>query len=169
MVTSPRRAAPAPTSARLSIWRAVLPAAPDEPFRYRFVWRSDFAARYDRVVRGLALALDIGRRRAGLRRRRRSARSLNRSSGWSPPTDRCGCGSPSVSTPTSTSSASASASTPSTSAGRTLDAVVFEQYKQQGARTYLPSPFAIVAGGEGWGFHVRTSRRTWFDVGHDRP
>ena len=52
--------------------------------------------------------------------------------------------------------------------GRVLDTTVFEQYKQQGNRTYLPSPFAIVAGGErGWGFHVRTSRRVHFDVGHD--
>lgn len=48
--------------------------------------------------------------------------------------------------------------------GRALDAVVFEQYKAQGARTYLPMPFAIVVGG-GWGFHVATSRRVWFDVG----
>ncbi|NLF06230.1 MAG: glycoside hydrolase family 31, partial [Actinomycetales bacterium] len=51
--------------------------------------------------------------------------------------------------------------------GRALDAVVFEQYKSQGehGRTYLPMPFAHVVGGAGWGFHVRTSRRTWFDVG----
>ncbi len=50
--------------------------------------------------------------------------------------------------------------------GRTPDAVVFEQYKSQGRfrRTYLPMPFAHVVGGDGWGFHVRTSRRTWFDV-----
>jgi len=51
--------------------------------------------------------------------------------------------------------------------GESFDAVVFEQYQQQGKRTYLPSPFAIVANGhsaQGWGFHVRTSRRTWFDV-----
>jgi 1,3-alpha-isomaltosidase len=48
--------------------------------------------------------------------------------------------------------------------GRALDTVVFEQYKGQGARTYMPMPFAIVVGG-GWGFHVRTSRRVWFDVG----
>jgi 1,3-alpha-isomaltosidase len=58
--------------------------------------------------------------------------------------------------------------------GRTLDTVVFEQYKQQGSRTYLPSPFAIVTGGpgganDGWGFHVRTSRRCWFDVGGTDP
>ena len=48
-----------------------------------------------------------------------------------------------------------------------IDAVVFEQYKGQAAagRTYLPMPFAHVLGGDGWGFHVRTSRRVWFDVG----
>ena len=49
--------------------------------------------------------------------------------------------------------------------GRQFDATVFEQYKRQSARTYLPMPFAIVVGKEGWGFHVVTSRRTWFDVG----
>ena len=52
--------------------------------------------------------------------------------------------------------------------GRTLDAVVFEQYKAQGehGRTYLPMPFALVVGGaSSWGFHVRTARRTWYDVG----
>ena len=48
--------------------------------------------------------------------------------------------------------------------------MVFEQYKSQGAerKTYLPMPFAHVVGGDGWGFHVRTSRRVWFDVGDDR-
>jgi alpha-glucosidase (family GH31 glycosyl hydrolase) len=51
--------------------------------------------------------------------------------------------------------------------GAELDSVVFEQYKSQGAerKTYLPMPFAHVVGGTGWGFHVRTSRRVWFDVG----
>ena len=53
--------------------------------------------------------------------------------------------------------------------GRRLDTVVFEQYKQQGSRTYLPSPFAVVAGADPWGFHVRTSRRVWFDVGAASP
>jgi 1,3-alpha-isomaltosidase len=48
--------------------------------------------------------------------------------------------------------------------GRAPDAVVFEQYKAQGARTYMPMPFAIVVPGD-WGFHVETSRRVWFDVG----
>ncbi|MEV4538601.1 TIM-barrel domain-containing protein [Asanoa sp. NPDC049518] len=56
-------------------------------------------------------------------------------------------------------------------AGRRLDAVVFEQYKAQGAhgRTYLPMPFAHVIGTDSWGFHVRTSRRTWYDVGATSP
>ncbi|MGV8969076.1 MAG: TIM-barrel domain-containing protein [Microbacteriaceae bacterium] len=51
--------------------------------------------------------------------------------------------------------------------GTSLDSVVFEQYKSQGAerKTYLPMPFAHVLGGRGWGFHVRTSRRVWFDIG----
>lgn len=50
--------------------------------------------------------------------------------------------------------------------GSSLDSIVFEQYKNQGAerKTYLPMPFAHVVGGEGWGFHVHTSRRVWFDV-----
>lgn len=51
--------------------------------------------------------------------------------------------------------------------GRSLDCVVFEQYTAQGGRTYLPVPFAHVVGRAGWGFHVATSRRTWFDVGAD--
>ncbi len=50
--------------------------------------------------------------------------------------------------------------------GYRVDARVFEQYKQQGIRTYLPSPFAVVAGGSGWGFHIDTSRSTDYDVGH---
>jgi alpha-glucosidase (family GH31 glycosyl hydrolase) len=55
--------------------------------------------------------------------------------------------------------------------GKRLDAVVFEQYKAQGrhGRTYLPMPFAHVVGGAGWGFHVRTARRTWYDVGVSTP
>ncbi|MFT3798483.1 TIM-barrel domain-containing protein [Microbacterium sp.] len=55
--------------------------------------------------------------------------------------------------------------------GTELDAVVFEQYKSQGAerKTYLPMPFAHVVGGAGWGFHVDTTRRVWFDLGARRP
>lgn len=54
--------------------------------------------------------------------------------------------------------------------GLTPDSVVFEQYKSQGEhrRTYFPMPFAHVVGGDGWGFHVDTSRRVWFDVGAAR-
>lgn len=54
--------------------------------------------------------------------------------------------------------------------GTSLDSIVFEQYKNQGAerKTYLPMPFAHVVGRDGWGFHVRTSRRVWFDVGDTR-
>ncbi|MDR2975662.1 MAG: glycoside hydrolase family 31 [Propionibacteriaceae bacterium] len=54
--------------------------------------------------------------------------------------------------------------------GATLDNQVFEQYKSQGMhrRTYFPIPFAHVIGGDGWGFHVRTSRRVWFDIGASR-
>ncbi|WP_167140571.1 TIM-barrel domain-containing protein [Diaminobutyricimonas sp. TR449] len=55
--------------------------------------------------------------------------------------------------------------------GTTLDSMVFEQYKSQGEhrRTYLPMPFAHVVGGNGWGFHVRTPRRVWFDLGASSP
>ena len=51
--------------------------------------------------------------------------------------------------------------------GASLDSQLFEQYKSQGAerKTYLPMPFVHVVGGDGWGFHVRTSRRVWFDFG----
>lgn len=56
--------------------------------------------------------------------------------------------------------------------GRALDAVVFEQYKAQGdhGRTYLPMPFALVVGpSSSWGLHVRTARRTRYDVGATTP
>lgn len=53
--------------------------------------------------------------------------------------------------------------------GWAIDATVFEQYRSQGVRTYLPVPFAHVVGGVGWGFHVDTTRRVWFDVGHGSP
>jgi len=52
--------------------------------------------------------------------------------------------------------------------GRRLDTAVFDQYKGQGARSYLPMPFAILVGGE-LGFHVDTGRRCWFDVGASDP
>jgi alpha-glucosidase (family GH31 glycosyl hydrolase) len=55
--------------------------------------------------------------------------------------------------------------------GKKLDVIVCEQYKNQAAygRTYLPMPFAMVLGGEGWSLHIRTSRRTWYDVGATYP
>ncbi|MGA4506465.1 TIM-barrel domain-containing protein [Propionibacteriaceae bacterium G1746] len=57
--------------------------------------------------------------------------------------------------------------------GHRLDAVVFEQYKAQGKhhRTYLPMPWAqvISESGQAWGFHVVTSRRTWYDVAASTP
>jgi len=49
--------------------------------------------------------------------------------------------------------------------GWAVDAEVYEQYCSQGMRTYLPVPFAHVVGADGWGFHVDTTRRVWFDVG----
>jgi alpha-glucosidase (family GH31 glycosyl hydrolase) len=52
--------------------------------------------------------------------------------------------------------------------GRVVDTAVFDQYKGQGARSYLPMPFAIVVGGH-LGFHVDTGRRCWFDVGRSNP
>jgi alpha-glucosidase (family GH31 glycosyl hydrolase) len=48
--------------------------------------------------------------------------------------------------------------------GNLVDVALFDQYKGQGARSYLPQPFAIVVGG-GWGFHLDTGRRARFDVG----
>jgi alpha-glucosidase (family GH31 glycosyl hydrolase) len=53
--------------------------------------------------------------------------------------------------------------------GWAVDATVFEQYRNQGTRTYLPVPFGHVVGGAGWGFHVDTTRRVWFDVGASDP
>jgi alpha-glucosidase (family GH31 glycosyl hydrolase) len=52
--------------------------------------------------------------------------------------------------------------------GCRVDTAVFDQYKGQGARSYLPMPFAIVVGG-GFGLHVDTGRRCWFDVGATDP
>jgi alpha-glucosidase (family GH31 glycosyl hydrolase) len=53
--------------------------------------------------------------------------------------------------------------------GWVIDTVVFEQYKDQHTRTYLPVPFALIVGAEGWGFHIDTSRRCWFDIGSSDP
>lgn len=53
--------------------------------------------------------------------------------------------------------------------GQKLDAVVFEQYKHQGERTYLPAPMAIIVGGDHWGFHLDTTHRSWYDFGSTNP
>ena len=53
--------------------------------------------------------------------------------------------------------------------GWAVDATVYEQYTNQGERTYLPVPFAHVVGADGWGFHVETTRRVWFDVAKTDP
>jgi alpha-glucosidase (family GH31 glycosyl hydrolase) len=52
--------------------------------------------------------------------------------------------------------------------GNRLLTAVFDQFKGQGARSYLPMPFAIVVGG-GFGFHVDTFHRVRFDVGASDP
>lgn len=51
--------------------------------------------------------------------------------------------------------------------GVSLDAIVCEQYKNQGFfnRTYLPMPYAMVIGQDSWSFFVRTNQRTFYDVG----
>lgn len=48
--------------------------------------------------------------------------------------------------------------------GELVDAIVYEEYKGQGHRTYLPTPFAMVIG-QNFGFHLQTNRNTRFDVG----
>ena len=45
-----------------------------------------------------------------------------------------------------------------------VDAIVYEEYKGQGHRTYLPTPFAHVIGGH-YGFYINTTTPTFFDVG----
>ena len=49
--------------------------------------------------------------------------------------------------------------------GRFVDTQVYDQYKGQGARSYLPMPFALVVGERCYGIHVDTGRRCFFDVG----
>ncbi|MEI9907494.1 MAG: TIM-barrel domain-containing protein [Actinomycetota bacterium] len=52
--------------------------------------------------------------------------------------------------------------------GHFVDAVVYEEYKGQGHRTYLPAPFGIVIG-SGFGFYIRTSTPSRYDVGVTNP
>jgi alpha-glucosidase (family GH31 glycosyl hydrolase) len=53
--------------------------------------------------------------------------------------------------------------------GRLVDTRVYDQYKSQRARSYLPVPFALVFGDECFGLHVATGRRCFFDVGASDP
>lgn len=48
--------------------------------------------------------------------------------------------------------------------GELVDAVVYEEYKGQGHRTYLPAPFGMVIGSN-YGFYVNTSTPSRYDVG----
>lgn len=52
--------------------------------------------------------------------------------------------------------------------GELVDAIVYEEYKGQGHRTYLPTPFAIAVGAN-IGFHIVTSKNTHFDIAHRNP
>ena len=48
--------------------------------------------------------------------------------------------------------------------GQLVDAVVYEEYKGQGHRTYLPAPFGMVIGSN-YGFYLNTGNPSRFDVG----
>ncbi|MDP1711394.1 MAG: glycoside hydrolase family 31 protein [Candidatus Nanopelagicaceae bacterium] len=48
--------------------------------------------------------------------------------------------------------------------GELVDAVVYEEYKGQGHRTYLPTPFGMVIGSD-YGFYLNTGNPSRFDVG----
>ncbi len=51
--------------------------------------------------------------------------------------------------------------------GARLDVCVFDQYRQQGLKTYIPVPFCLSS--RGWGLHVNTSRRVAYDLAASRP
>ena len=48
--------------------------------------------------------------------------------------------------------------------GEFVDAVVYEEYKGQGHRTYLPAPFGMVIGSN-YGFYLDTANPSRYDVG----
>lgn len=52
--------------------------------------------------------------------------------------------------------------------GELVDAIVYEEYKGQGHRTYLPTPFAMVIGSN-FGFHLKTTKNSRFDIGRSNP
>jgi len=51
--------------------------------------------------------------------------------------------------------------------GQAIDTLVFDQYKNQGKRTYLPVPFFVSS--RGYGIYLATSRRAYFDLAADTP
>ena len=51
--------------------------------------------------------------------------------------------------------------------GRTLDTIVYEQYKNHGNRSYLPVPFFL--SNCGYGCHVEGTDRVHYDLGHTVP
>jgi alpha-glucosidase (family GH31 glycosyl hydrolase) len=51
--------------------------------------------------------------------------------------------------------------------GNQLDVCVFDQYRQQGLKTYIPVPFCLSR--RGWGLHVNTSRRVAYDLAASQP
>ncbi len=53
--------------------------------------------------------------------------------------------------------------------GQRVDSAVFDQYKGQGARSYLPMPFAFVLGSDPFAFLLDTGHRVRFDVGATDP
>lgn len=56
--------------------------------------------------------------------------------------------------------------------GNVLDVRCYEQYKNQGKRTYMPVPFLLVwsaAAGRGYGLHVNSTRWMQFDLAAARP
>lgn len=48
--------------------------------------------------------------------------------------------------------------------GEFVDALVYEEYKGQGHRTYLPAPFGMVIGTD-YGFYLKTANPSRYDVG----
>lgn len=52
--------------------------------------------------------------------------------------------------------------------GQYVDAVVYEEYKGQGHRTYLPAPFAMIIGSD-YGFFINSSTPSRYDVGVTIP
>ncbi|RLC67731.1 MAG: glycosyl hydrolase family 31 [Chloroflexi bacterium] len=51
--------------------------------------------------------------------------------------------------------------------GNTLDVRVFDQYKSQGKRTYLPVPFSLSS--RGYGLYLATNRHVAYDLAASRP